>query len=66
MTAPTPYVDPPAARTRFANTLAKLADNRRVKLSDAERDELRRLSALWASTVPRPLPSDSSDSRIGD
>jgi len=45
------YRDSPAARLRYSQTLAASANNPKSKLSKADREELRRLAAMWAATV---------------
>jgi len=45
------YTDSESARLRFSQSLAASADDPKRKLSKADREELRRLAALWAATV---------------
>ena len=49
MTPPTPYIDPPPVRRRFADELRRLATGRRF--TPAERAELARMADAWGRTL---------------
>jgi hypothetical protein len=46
------YCDNEEIRRAYGVALAETANNRRVKLSERDRAELRRISKVWLDTVP--------------